>query len=292
MEKHTYNLEKLKRLLNFPFRLKEIGWMPEHVYIHRQTLINRIFVCLTFNFKAGGISEVNGRLVHSSGKDRLGIIWPGTVLQTIQAREHDEIFFTYDASCAEAFRNLGLNSMDGIRITKSVENIIEEIRLELKHLYRPGTADRLDQLAIRLFTELLIEFRAGAEERHRINLKIHDIASWLVSHLHEKINLTALVKEYGFSRRTFYREWGKLYQLSPVRFLLEQRMKLAEELLIRSECSVGEIVEQCGFVSSIYFYQRFRMKHRCSPLQYRRRGRTGFTLQVPVPAESIFQEKI
>ena len=33
MEKHTYNLEKLKRLLNFPFRLKEIGWMPEHVYI-------------------------------------------------------------------------------------------------------------------------------------------------------------------------------------------------------------------------------------------------------------------
>ena len=40
------------------------------------------------------------------------------------------------------------------------------------------------------------------------------------------------------------------------------------------------------------FYQRFRMKHRCSPLQYRRRGRTGFTLQVPVPAESIFQEKI
>lgn len=94
MEKHTYNLEKLKRLLNFPFRLKEIGWMPEHVYIHRQTLINRIFVCLTFNFKAGGISEVNGRLVHSSGKDRLGIIWPGTVLQTIQAREHDEIFFT------------------------------------------------------------------------------------------------------------------------------------------------------------------------------------------------------
>ena len=84
MEKHTYNLEKLKRLLNFPFRLKEIGWMPEHVYIHRQTLINRIFVCLTFNFKAGGISEVNGRLVHSSGKDHLGIIWPGTVLQTIQ----------------------------------------------------------------------------------------------------------------------------------------------------------------------------------------------------------------
>ena len=140
MEKHTYNLEKLKRLLNFPFRLKEIGWMPEHVYIHRQTLINRIFVCLTFNFKAGGISEVNGRLVHSSGKDHLGIIWPGTVLQTIQAREHDEIFFTYDASCVEAFRNLGLNSMDGIRITKSVENIIEEIRLELKHLYRPGTA--------------------------------------------------------------------------------------------------------------------------------------------------------
>jgi len=31
MEKHTYNLEKLKRLLNFPFRLKEIGWMPEHI---------------------------------------------------------------------------------------------------------------------------------------------------------------------------------------------------------------------------------------------------------------------
>ena len=278
MKKQIYALSHLERMLNFPYRLNAIGWMPDHTYIHNQNRIRRIFVCLSFNCRGKTVTEVDGERVHSSGKDHLSILWPGTLLQTIRSGVHDEIFFEYDAGYTDAFRRLELKSLDSIRFTASVETIINDIRHELDSLYRPGTADRLDQLAIRLFTELTIEQESVSEERHTTNLKIHDIASYFASHFQEKIVLDDLLRRYGFSRRTFYREWNRLYKTSPVHFLLEQRMKLAAELLSRSNGSLTEIAAHCGFSDLVYFHQRFRMYFGCSPLCYRRQNKNGFSL--------------
>lgn len=278
MNKQLYGLSHLKRMLDFPYRLEAIGWLPGHLYIHRENRIRKLFISLSCNYQEKGIQEINGERVLSSGKDRLSVLWPGTLLQTIRPSLHDEIFFEYDAACADAFRRLGVQSLDGIRFTTGIETLINEIRCELEHLYRPGTADRLDQLAIRLFTELTIEQESVSEERHATNLKIHDIASYFASHFQEKIVLDDLLRRYGFSRRTFYREWNRLYKTSPMHFLLEQRMKLAAELLRRSDCSVDEIADECGFTDRIYFHQRFRMCFGCSPLRYRRQNKNGFSL--------------
>ena len=277
-KKQHYSLSHVNRLLDCPFRLRAVGWMPEHSYVHMGYRIDKLFICLTFNSRGTGISEIDGRRVTSSGKDRLGIIWPGTWIQTLQPCVHDEIYFEYEASCEEAFRRLGLKPLDGIRFTEPVENIIREIRCELEHLYRPGAADRLDQLALRLFTEIALEYESMSAERHKTNLKVHDIASYFASHFHEKVDLDDLLRNYGFSRRTFYREWNRLYKISPVHFLLEQRMKLASELLRRSDCSLDEIALQCGFSDRIYFHQRFRQYFHCSPLQYRAHPPDSFHL--------------
>ena len=59
---------------------------------------------------------------------------------------------------------------------------------------------------------------------------------------------------------------------------MEQRMKLAAELLSRSNGSLTEIAAHCGFSDLVYFHQRFRMYFGCSPLCYRRQNKNGFSL--------------
>ncbi len=285
-----YNLSERRRLFRYPYRLTSIGWMPHHIYEHRNTVIQGCFICISGN--AEGLSEtlVNGKVrkTEPSRIPHFSFLPPGTVMNSLRASYHDELFFHYPPECVQAMKDfLGAEFLadPGFFFPRLPEETIAEIRRELGNLDVPGTADRLDQLAIRLFTEILCGRRisgAGRESGRDDLLKLHSVAA-VLPETSEALHL--LLKRFGYSERTFYREWKKYFSISPAEYKLRKRLDNACRLLLETDLTPGEIAEQCCFSSTEYFYQVFRKRFLTTP------GKFRLGKQSPLAVERV-EEKV
>ncbi len=269
---HVYTLPE-KRLFPSPCRLKAVGWMPHHIYIHRDTHLPDCFVCITSNSESDSECRIGGRLERTAaGRGPLmNLLLPGTVLDTIRASYHDELFFIYPPECAETLRKFPFRDEPlPFSFTPALEAIIAQIHLELPNLEIPGVSDRLDQLAFRLISEIFLQGMQSVREDAASRMKIHSIAAELL----RGKPLPALLKNSGFSMRTFYREWEKVFPVPPNRYCLEHRLEYACALLTGSALPPGEIARRCGFSTTVCFYQQFRKRYHMAPLAFRRSGRT------------------
>ena len=96
--------------------------------------------------------------------------------------------------------------------------------------------------------------------------------------------MRSLPFSYDYLRKLFQKEMG----VTPHRYLVDKRLKMAAELLV-TDASAGartimDIAFLCGFHDPLYFSKMFRKKYGISPRNYTRAERSG---AVPVPdAES------
>lgn len=65
----------------------------------------------------------------------------------------------------------------------------------------------------------------------------------------------------------------KNYNKKLSELMSERRLSVAAELLIRSDKTVGEIVEYVNFNSEKYFYSQFKKKFGCTPLKYKKNNK-------------------
>ena len=250
MKPTTYSLENRKRLLHYPYALLGTGWMPNHRIEHRNNCLQDTFFCISFQKE---------RMI-------LTMLPHGTVLNSPLGPLHDELFFVYSPETAERiFAVLGTS----VRFAREVfpgkreQGLIQEIRQNLNSLTEPGAVDRLDRLAFSLICELFTQSEYSSGER--VNLLIHESAIAL----EQGENLAAVIRNFGFSRRNFYREWSKVFSVTPVQFLLERRLAHAEELLLNTRMSVKQISAECRFSSPSYFCSMFLKYKGVSPLTRR-----------------------
>lgn len=63
MKKGVFCLKDLPRVMNRTPRIWEIGWMPDHLYLHRNRRIEAPHLCFTLRAELGAVKTlVNGRL--------------------------------------------------------------------------------------------------------------------------------------------------------------------------------------------------------------------------------------
>lgn len=72
----------------------------------------------------------------------------------------------------------------------------------------------------------------------------------------------------GCSVSHFSWVWSERYGCSPKWELLQKRLDMAEQLLVCSPLSVGEIAERCGFQSIYYFSKCFKKYRGVSPRKF------------------------
>jgi transcriptional regulator GlxA family with amidase domain len=93
---------------------------------------------------------------------------------------------------------------------------------------------------------------------------------WALERLHEPLTVEALAREANMSPRHFARRFQAELGTAPLRWLLHERVRLAQRLLEQTDLPVQRIAERVGFGSAIALRRHFAREAGTTPLEYRR----------------------
>jgi transcriptional regulator GlxA family with amidase domain len=79
-----------------------------------------------------------------------------------------------------------------------------------------------------------------------------------------------LAEQIPVSRDHFIRVFKKETGVTPGQYIIEQRLSMAQHLLLESSLTVQRISEICGFDSLPWFSRLFHQKKKVTPGEFRR----------------------
>ncbi len=95
------------------------------------------------------------------------------------------------------------------------------------------------------------------------------VLEWARDRLHEPLTVSRLARRAHLSERTFARRFHDHLGTTPLQWLLQERVRLAQELLETTEETVEGIAARTGFGSGANLRHHFRRATSVSPHSYR-----------------------
>ena len=93
---------------------------------------------------------------------------------------------------------------------------------------------------------------------------------WLRERVGDPLTLADIANQAAVSPRTLNRRFREQTGMTPLQWLLTQRVRHAQELLETTALPVEDIARHCGFGTAVNLRQHFTRRVHMSPLSYRR----------------------
>ncbi|SCF40403.1 transcriptional regulator, AraC family with amidase-like domain [Micromonospora purpureochromogenes] len=93
---------------------------------------------------------------------------------------------------------------------------------------------------------------------------------WALAHLAEPLTVQRLARQAHMSSRTYLRQFARAAGTSPIRWLIDQRVRASLVLLESTGLPVAEVARSVGFDSAVTYRHHFGRAMRTSPSAYRR----------------------
>jgi AraC family transcriptional regulator len=135
----------------------------------------------------------------------------------------------------------------------------------------PERANRvfLEHVAIALQVHLVHEYGViRRQEQRRGGLTAADerrAKDLLMSRIDGDVSIAELAQECGLSRSHFIRAFKASTGRPPYRWLAEQRLRMARELLRDSKLSIADVTQRLGFVNQSHFTRAFAKAYGVTP---------------------------
>ncbi len=110
---------------------------------------------------------------------------------------------------------------------------------------------------------------ALAEDGLPMNNRFATVVDYIREHLTEKIGIDTLCRKACMSKSGFFRSFKATFGLSPMEFVIRERINLAKRLLVNPAATVSDVCYQAGFNNLYYFSRLFKMLEGVTPTTYR-----------------------
>lgn len=114
--------------------------------------------------------------------------------------------------------------------------------------------------------------KTSVKDKKKQTLVNHTIY-YLENHHQEDITLNKLADMLYISPPYLSKVFRSVTGVSPIKYLIEIRLKHASELLLRTSSPIKEIAEQVGYQDPFYFSKLFKKHYHLSPSDYRKSNR-------------------
>jgi len=138
-----------------------------------------------------------------------------------------------------------------------------------------GTSITKDALADLTLQELIIRIIQTQTIKRFDNSHVIEIDSPIMSsieyiknNIHNPIQLKDLSDKACMSTTSFYRNFKKELGMSPIEFILNEKIKFAKKLLSNPKIQVNEVSYASGFEDCNYFIRLFKKYEGVTPKQY------------------------
>lgn len=100
--------------------------------------------------------------------------------------------------------------------------------------------------------------------------KFMAVCNYIDEHFADELSLEEVASFAGFSKFHFSRLFKQFTNVSFYKYVNQQRITHAEELLSNPDLSVTQIAIQCGFSSTSSFIRMFKQIKNCTPTDFRK----------------------
>lgn len=90
---------------------------------------------------------------------------------------------------------------------------------------------------------------------------------------HQQFTLAMLAKQHNLSISSLSHRFQAATGVSVMEYLQSCRIANAKQMLAETDCSIGEIVDKCGFSDNSNFSRTFKRLCGCSPTDFRKTSR-------------------
>lgn len=155
---------------------------------------------------------------------------------------------------------------DYLQLTRHLWRLLHELKATA------GLAENLglDDSVYRMVATMLLHgqpVEAGERPLKPSQLKrLSRVCDWIMAHLHQPIRLTHLEQVSGLSARALQLLFLSHYQTSPMGWVRQQRLALAQRHLHAAQYgSLEQLAHDCGFASKSLFFTQYKALYGCTP---------------------------
>ena len=134
----------------------------------------------------------------------------------------------------------------------------------------PGSDLILLAKALEIFVFISREYSRNKNPMARSLCRLGELISLLEKRYKEHWTIGQISRIAAMAPSTLLPVFKKVTGYSPIDYLLHVRLAKAAEMLLKSEKTISEIAQDCGFPDSNYFSRQFRKCYNLSPREYRK----------------------
>ncbi len=125
----------------------------------------------------------------------------------------------------------------------------------------------LQELLVRIIQSQTVKALENPTFIDRSN-PIHFVVEYIRLNIQETINLKDLSDKACMSTTSFYRYFKRELGMSPIEFILNEKIKYAKKLLNNPKINISEVSYATGFEDANYFIRLFKKHEGITPKQY------------------------
>ena len=264
------NLKNMMRVANFPFPVEYVGQVHFFQTRPNDDRYTRLEVTLRLSSEADHACDVVDGEMITTPYPHAVFKMPGHHHSFHAADRREALFFIYSKAVSRRLKNLDFLPEELIQpmaMTGSLKQLIRRLSALMAVSETIGSADQIDLVCFAILEELLFQRKIKSDD---MQSRIRKIASLIRMDAENQPDITRIAAENGFSERSFYRQWKKVFPISPAQYVMEQKMKRAAWLLTRSNLRIGEIAAMLHFCDDNNFSSAFKKYHGMTPREYRK----------------------
>ena len=153
---------------------------------------------------------------------------------------------------------------------------------EKRYQYDPATMLILESYIVIVLTILCREYekmQTIISKNANIDRHFMNSISLILESYNQKITIEYLAQVAGLSRTTYIERFRKAMGMSPRRFIMQQRLKAAKELLVSTNTPIIKVAEETGFYDSAHFNKCFIASEKIAPSEYRKTAQNSNKLE-------------
>jgi AraC-like DNA-binding protein len=112
---------------------------------------------------------------------------------------------------------------------------------------------------------ILLDSHEGLQKDNRLAF----IVQFIRERLTENLTVDMLADKACMSKSNFFKCFKHTFGITPLEYILSERIKVAKQLLGNNQYSLEKIAFETGFASAAYFIRQFKQHEQITPGEYR-----------------------